>query len=73
MPENVKILSPPGAIKPTGPWSLGARGGDFVFVVVFDWIVGHGSVFVCQVGEIEILDQRLQSNPILPPETRSVD
>ena len=25
-------LSPPGAIKPTGPWSLGVRAGDFVFV-----------------------------------------
>jgi 2-iminobutanoate/2-iminopropanoate deaminase len=29
---GVKILSPPGAIEPTGPWSLGARAGDFVFV-----------------------------------------
>jgi 2-iminobutanoate/2-iminopropanoate deaminase len=28
----VKVLSPAGAIKPTGPWSLGARAGDFVFV-----------------------------------------
>jgi enamine deaminase RidA (YjgF/YER057c/UK114 family) len=28
----VKILSPQGAIKPTGTWSLGARAGDFVFV-----------------------------------------
>ncbi|HEX5213764.1 MAG TPA: RidA family protein [Pseudolabrys sp.] len=28
----VKILAPPGAIMPTGPWSLGARAGDFVFV-----------------------------------------
>jgi 2-iminobutanoate/2-iminopropanoate deaminase len=28
----VKILSPKGAIAPTGPWSLGARAGDFVFV-----------------------------------------
>ncbi len=28
----VKILSPKGAIKPTGTWSLGARAGDFVFV-----------------------------------------
>lgn len=25
-------LSPPGAIKPTGPWSVGVRAGDFVFV-----------------------------------------
>ena len=29
---GVKILSPPGAIAPTGAWSLGARAGDFVFV-----------------------------------------
>jgi enamine deaminase RidA (YjgF/YER057c/UK114 family) len=28
----VKILSPQGAIAPTGTWSLGARAGDFVFV-----------------------------------------
>jgi enamine deaminase RidA (YjgF/YER057c/UK114 family) len=26
------MLSPPGAIAPTGTWSLGARAGDFVFV-----------------------------------------
>jgi len=32
MPGGVKILAPPGAITPTGPWSLGARAGDFVFV-----------------------------------------
>ena len=29
---GVRILSPAGAIKPTGTWSLGARAGDFVFV-----------------------------------------
>ena len=29
---GIKILSPEGAIKPTGTWSLGARVGDFVFV-----------------------------------------
>lgn len=29
---GVKILSPRGAIAPTGTWSLGARAGDFVFV-----------------------------------------
>jgi 2-iminobutanoate/2-iminopropanoate deaminase len=29
---GIKILSPPGAIAPTGTWSLGARAGDFVFV-----------------------------------------
>jgi enamine deaminase RidA (YjgF/YER057c/UK114 family) len=31
-PSGVKILSPAGAIIPTGTWSLGARAGDFVFV-----------------------------------------
>jgi enamine deaminase RidA (YjgF/YER057c/UK114 family) len=25
-------LAPKGAIAPTGPWSLGARAGDFIFV-----------------------------------------
>jgi 2-iminobutanoate/2-iminopropanoate deaminase len=29
---RVQILSPAGAIAPTGTWSLGARAGDFVFV-----------------------------------------
>ena len=31
-PNGVRTLSPPGSIAPTGPWSLGARAGDFVFV-----------------------------------------
>ena len=31
-PAGVKTLSPEGAIKPTGPWNLGTRSGDFVFV-----------------------------------------
>jgi 2-iminobutanoate/2-iminopropanoate deaminase len=31
-PNGVKTLSPPGAIKAEGTWSLGARAGDFVFV-----------------------------------------
>jgi enamine deaminase RidA (YjgF/YER057c/UK114 family) len=31
-PNGVRILSPEGAISPTGPWSLGVRAGDFVFV-----------------------------------------
>jgi len=32
-PSNgVKTLSPAGAIRPTGPWALGVRAGDFVFV-----------------------------------------
>ena len=29
---SVTILKPAGAITPTGPWSVGARAGDFVFV-----------------------------------------
>ena len=31
-PERVKTLAPPGAIRTTGTWSLGARAGDFVYV-----------------------------------------
>jgi enamine deaminase RidA (YjgF/YER057c/UK114 family) len=31
-PGAVRTLSPSGAIKPTGTWSLGAKAGDFVFV-----------------------------------------
>jgi enamine deaminase RidA (YjgF/YER057c/UK114 family) len=30
--EDIEFLSPPGAIKPTGLWSLGVRAGDFVCV-----------------------------------------
>lgn len=29
---TVKILSPKGAIAPTGTWSVGARADDFIFV-----------------------------------------
>ena len=29
---RVRTLSPSGAITPTATWSVGARGGDFVFV-----------------------------------------
>lgn len=29
---GVKLLDPPGAIKTTGTWNVGARAGDFVFV-----------------------------------------
>jgi enamine deaminase RidA (YjgF/YER057c/UK114 family) len=29
---SAKILSPSGAIAPTGTWNVGARAGDFVFV-----------------------------------------
>jgi 2-iminobutanoate/2-iminopropanoate deaminase len=31
-PDDIEFLAPPGAIKPTGPWSPGVRAGDFVFV-----------------------------------------
>jgi 2-iminobutanoate/2-iminopropanoate deaminase len=31
-PNGVMILSPDGAITPTGTWSLGARAGDFIFI-----------------------------------------
>ena len=30
--DRLEFLSPPGAIEPTGPWSLGVRAGDLVFV-----------------------------------------
>ena len=30
--NKIEFLAPPGAIKPTGTWSLGVRAGDFVFV-----------------------------------------
>ena len=32
MSNSFKILSPDGAIEPTGTWSLGTRACDFVFV-----------------------------------------
>src|SRR4029077_6517403 len=31
-PNGVKTLNPVGAIRPTGPWAVGTRAGDFVFV-----------------------------------------
>jgi 2-iminobutanoate/2-iminopropanoate deaminase len=31
-PNGVRTLTPPGAIKPTGTWSLGTRAGDFIYV-----------------------------------------
>ncbi len=31
-PDNIAFLAPPGAITPTGTWSVGVRAGDFVFV-----------------------------------------
>jgi len=29
---RVRSLHPAGAIKPTGPWSLGVRAGDFIYI-----------------------------------------
>jgi enamine deaminase RidA (YjgF/YER057c/UK114 family) len=29
---SVRTLAPRDAIRPTGPWALGARAGDFIFV-----------------------------------------
>ena len=31
-PSGVKTLNPPGAIKTTGTWDVGARAGDFIYV-----------------------------------------
>ena len=31
-PNGVRTLAPPGAIKPTGTWDVGARAGDFVCI-----------------------------------------
>jgi 2-iminobutanoate/2-iminopropanoate deaminase len=31
-PNGVKMLSPAGAIKPTGTWNLAARAGDFIYI-----------------------------------------
>jgi 2-iminobutanoate/2-iminopropanoate deaminase len=31
-PDKIKFLSPAGAVLPTGPWNLGVRAGDFIFV-----------------------------------------
>jgi enamine deaminase RidA (YjgF/YER057c/UK114 family) len=30
--DDIEFLAPLGAITPTGPWSVGVRAGDFVFV-----------------------------------------
>jgi enamine deaminase RidA (YjgF/YER057c/UK114 family) len=32
MLDDIEFLSPPSAIKPTGPWSLGVHAGDCVYV-----------------------------------------
>lgn len=30
--DAVEILNPPSAIKPTGPWSIASRAGDYLFI-----------------------------------------
>ena len=32
LPHGVTTLAPAGAIRPTGPWALGARAGQFIFI-----------------------------------------
>jgi 2-iminobutanoate/2-iminopropanoate deaminase len=43
---GVHILSPEGAIAPTGTWSLGTRAGDFVFVAGMRGIDPAGNTLV---------------------------
>ena len=42
----VKILSPAGAIAPTGTWSVGTRAGDFIFVAGMRGIDPNTNVLV---------------------------
>lgn len=44
--DDVKILSPPGGITPTGTWSVGARAGDFIFVAGMRGIDPHTNILV---------------------------
>ena len=46
MSNSFKILSPDGAIDPTGTWSLGTRAGDFVFVAGMRGIDPHSNELV---------------------------
>jgi len=32
LPSGVRTLAPTGAIKPTGPWDVAARAGDFIYI-----------------------------------------
>ena len=45
-PNGVKTLSPDGAIRPSGTFSLGARAGDFVFVAGMRGIEPHSNELV---------------------------
>ena len=46
MSNSFKILSPEGAVDPTGTWSLGTRAGDFVFVAGMRGIVPQSNELV---------------------------
>jgi len=32
LPNGVRTLAPSGAIRPTGPWNVAARAGDFIYI-----------------------------------------
>lgn len=51
MPDEIAFVSPPGAITPTGPWSLGVRAGDFVFVAGMRGIDPASNTLVAGVEE----------------------
>ena len=46
-PNGVRTLAPPGAIKPTGTWDLGARAGDFVYIAGMRGIDPKTNALVC--------------------------
>src|SRR4029453_13361122 len=46
-PNGVKTLAPPGAIKPTGTWDVGARAGDFVYIAGMRGIDPKTNTLVC--------------------------
>ena len=46
-PNGVRTLAPPGAIKPTGTWDLGARAGDFVYIAGMRGIDPKTNILVC--------------------------
>lgn len=46
LPNGVKVLSPTGAIRPTGTWSVGTRAGDFIFVAGMRGIDLHSNTLV---------------------------
>ena len=46
-PNGVRTLAPPGTIKPTGTWDLGARAGDFVYIAGMRGIDPKTNTLVC--------------------------